>query len=839
MNEFLNAYEGWYVDDVIVDWPTLTLADADIQFLHGGTDDDDLGAAVAGVGDVNGDGHNDFALLEANTTVGESQIYVFLGLSENLPRPADPTGWADQIIHLGYGLAGDDRLSILAAGNLNGDACDDLLVVGHGVDDEDNPVVANDIFLGSSENLIAIDPQTVQAGPSSVYPLIPLGNVNHDSRMYGDPPVEHLVDDLGRLWVRTGPTLTEDDGQLAHAAGQVLFGGSEGVDSVDLVVEPHHSFYFDPRHLLSGAEEAVFLRPHMFGNVGDVNNDGFDDFAIADSMARGVTVVFGREYVERELQESRSAGPEEFVFDLAAPLVAIIEPRTEGVRLTDEPTSIDLDEAFWLAGGATQELLSRAQDVGDFNGDGAADLLISGSDYSYLILGPVMITDQGLAADYATLVFDLAALGTPAKRMGDINGDGRADLIFTHWYGSNWNNVHIVYGQEEPDGRVISSADTTISIQPLPSSKGTSIHLQTVSASALNFDGDGFDDLLVHRTAMGTEQDEETVAGWILSGEDISEQPGVVSPDDVALAEILVDETATSDLAYQALVPFDDDSQRQRRLNGIAGGDINGDGLEDIVLANPVLVDFDGPEGTRRPFGRVYVLLGHSSDQLPASGEFALADCALYQDFDLGASLAALGDLNRDGYDDVGISRGGESAQRASLEVFFGSTTPQFHAGTSVVPLLGDLSIRRTDAANVPEGLSLRGPLDVTAGDFDRDGLMDLAIGETSRTVTNAANEILDRDTQGHLYVFWQVADWGAELLLADADVMVDGEETFDMFGRLPSDPGLDLNGDRFADLIVGAPTLTCWPNRCCRGPANSTSSRVGQDSSNCRREAR
>ncbi len=99
----------------------------------------------------------------------------------------------------------------------------------------------------------------------------------------------------------------------------------------------------------------------------------------------------------------------------------------------------------------------------------------------------------------------------------------------------------------------------------------------------------------------------------------------------------------------------------------------------------------------------------------------------------------------------------------------------------------------------------LSGLLDVTAGDFDGDRHMDLAVGETERTVMNATGQVLDHDARGHLYVYWSVEDRGSELRLADADVVVDGEAAFDQFGRLPSAPGLDLNGDHYADLIVGA----------------------------------
>src|SRR3989442_8981074 len=80
---------------------------------------------------------------------------------------------------------------------------------------------------------------------------------------------------------------------------------------------------------------------------------------------------------------------------------------------------------------------------------------------------------------------------------------------------------------------------------------------------------------------------------------------------------------------------------------------------------------------------RVYVLAGRPDNRLPASslalGTYAEA-ILTFGDRTVGSSLAGmglarLGDLNRDGYDDFGVSLDGEreGPQEASVYIYYGS----------------------------------------------------------------------------------------------------------------------------------------------------------------------
>ena len=89
----------------------------------------------------------------------------------------------------------------------------------------------------------------------------------------------------------------------------------------------------------------------------------------------------------------------------------------------------DVRDAFAVEGSAENERLSQSLAVPDFNGDGADELLVLGDRSTYLLLGPVSLNDVEDVRDIADLIID-ADVGRPASRMGDVTGDGLADLVF-------------------------------------------------------------------------------------------------------------------------------------------------------------------------------------------------------------------------------------------------------------------------------------------------------------------------------------------------------------------------------------------------------------------------
>jgi len=200
-----------------------------------------------------------------------------------------------------------------------------------------------------------------------------------------------------------------------------------------------------------------------------------------------------------------------------------------------------------------------------------------------------------------------------------------------------------------------------------------------------------------------------------------------------------------------------------------SAGDVNNDGFDDLIVGAPGN-DAGGPNA-----GRAYVFFG-GPGPFPisiAAGDADLILTGADVSDEFGARCASAGDVNNDGFDDliVGAWRndaGGPNAGRAY--VFSGKT--------------GDTLYVFTGEAAVDEfGLSV-----LTAGDVNNDGFDDLIVGAWR-------NDAGGLDA-GRAYVFSGQT--------GDTLYVFTGEAAFDQLGRYVGSAG-DVNNDGFDDLIMGA----------------------------------
>jgi hypothetical protein len=337
-----------------------------------------------------------------------------------------------------------------------------------------------------------------------------------------------------------------------------------------------------------------------------------------------------------------------------------------------------------------------------------------------------------------------------------------------------------------------------------------------------DINGDDIDDFIIGAHFADTEPGSGTEEGqaYVVFGRDVDQ--GAAFAPEIELASLLPEDGGDGSAGF-ALIGIDSVDQAGRSVSG--AGDVNGDGIDDMLVAAPY-ASLPG-----RPYaGEAYVVFGRDSGQgeafpaafelrslLPANGGngsagFVMRGTAVY---DLaGGAVSAAGDLNGDGIDDLVVGARGADPNGRSYAgqsfVLFGRAG----AFSAVVELSSLLPANGGDGSR---GFVLNGidPNDssgyalAAAGDVNGDGLADLVVG--------ARNADPGDSNAGESYVvFGRVGEAAfpaalelSSLLPANggngtAGFVMNGIDANDTSGGEVS--AADINGDGLGDLIVGAP---------------------------------
>jgi hypothetical protein len=226
-------------------------------------------------------------------------------------------------------------------------------------------------------------------------------------------------------------------------------------------------------------------------------------------------------------------------------------------------------------------------------------------------------------------------------------------------------------------------------------------------------------------------------------------------------------------------------------------GDVNGDGLADVVVGAP----WADPTGWAS--GRTYVVFGKAGTDKVSLADVAQGLGGFAIDGDpgdtSGHSVNGAGDVNGDGLADVVVGApnadpNGDVSGRAY--VVFGKANANGVLLADVAQGVGGFAM---DGENEGDqvGLSVSG-----AGDVNGDGFADVIVG-TDQADPNG-------EDSGRAYVVFGKSDTTtislADVAQGSGGFAMDGEAEEDRSGYSVSGAG-DVNGDGLADVIVGAPS--------------------------------
>jgi hypothetical protein len=358
--------------------------------------------------------------------------------------------------------------------------------------------------------------------------------------------------------------------------------------------------------------------------------------------------------------------------------------------------------------------------------------------------------------------------GISVSTAGDVNGDGLDDLIV----GAPRSGVegtgksYVIFGKTDGTAIDLSAIDTRgFVINGEMGNDGSGYSVSTAG----DVNGDGLDDLIV--------------GAWRFSG--VNNQYVLPGKSYVIFGK--TDGTAINLSAIASgtggfgITGVDWDSHSGYSVS--TAGDVNGDGLDDLIIGAP------NTKIDRLYKGKSFVIFGKADGtaiDLSAIGTGGFVINGENSNNYSGHSVSSAGDVNGDGLDDLIVGAFGISKSY----IIFGkkdSTTIELSA------------IASGTGGFVINGNNYNGKSVSSAGDVNGDGLDDLIVGTPQ-------SDLNGKKIVGKSYVIFGKTDNTAINLSAigTGGFVINGENAYDRSGFSVSTAG-DVNGDGLDDLIVGS----------------------------------
>jgi len=831
-----------------------TLDDSDGFKLSGVAAGDASGVSVSSAGDVNGDGYADL-IVGANAAdpngADSGATYIVLGKATGFGTSGNfnlSTINGTNGFRLTGAAAGDlSGVAVSSAGDINGDGFDDLIVGASSADPNGADSGASYVIFGS--NFTGATILTGSATTTNVAEIF-VGGFG-DNTLTGGGGADAFQGGAGNDTIIVGDTSVRK------------VDGGNGVDTVNVNALGFVDFRtfnskfssLEKIDLGGGASNNIVLDVQTVLNLSESN--------LPDITTSNTVLVKGDATVDRltlvgvwtkgAVVNNLTGETGDYTTYTAGAARVLVQA---DIAVTFAPSSLTVDgtNGFKLTGAAAGDFTGRSvSNAGDVNGDGFDDVIVgafdadAGAGASYVVFGKATgFADIDLATAPLTGANGFKISGAAAgdfsgfsvSNAGDVNGDGFADLIIGAYGVGQINNAYagasyVVFGKTGGFAADIKLADfgTNLGTPGFKISGAAAGDFSGFSVSnAGDVNGDGLDDLIIGAYKAGV----DAGASYVVFGK----SAGLVDINLVTLGSgdgFKISGAVSGDLSGRSVSSL---------------GDINGDGFADLIIGAPRADIGVAPAPVLVDAGAAYVVFGSATiaadlantnltttplngtngfkisgapsgvfgvdgNQLPiqVGGDFA------------GFSVSSAGDVNGDGYTDliIGAYLADVTTAANNKLTNIGASYVVFGKATGFGDGLGNLNLALplNDAtgfkisgvnAGDQSGFSVS-----SAGDVNGDGLDDLIVGAPMGDILGssaAPTTVLD---SGATYIVFGktnavngVGGFAGNLNLAD----LDGSNGFKLAGVAANDQsGIsvsgagDVNGDGFADLLVGAPS--------------------------------
>ncbi|MFW3147142.1 MAG: putative Ig domain-containing protein [Thermoplasmatota archaeon] len=445
---------------------------------------------------------------------------------------------------------------------------------------------------------------------------------------------------------------------------------------------------------------------------------------------------------------------------------------------------LELSQMSFLGSGSWQTLGMRmARNPGDLNGDGYNDIVFgdfknnsNGENSGRIIIifgGPQLLDRENNLTEPDIEINGENAydfLGSSLDIVGDVNNDGYDDILVgspDYFQGLINGRAYLFFGKRDNWDSTLSAADADVIIN----GSSTMEYFGSGISNIGDVNSDGIDDIVL--AAPYCSQGETNSCGklYIIFGKNGKWEP-YYSIEDLCDASYY-GEVTNQFLSYEN--------------NGC--GDVNGDGIDDIVVGARFTRVGESGYGT----GRVYVIFGKTEGWSRESS----IDCVDVKidgenNYDyFGSDIAGRGDVNCDGLDDLVIGSpwsdlDGVNYGKAFL--FFGRTT-----GWEDVTNATDADVTINgygDYSNLGERVLI-------SSDINSDGKCDVIVSSPNAPLGDRNGTII--------LIYGRETGWEETIAMDDADASIIGEYAYDDFGSEICSMG-DVTGDGKDCILVSSP---------------------------------